>query len=435
MPVNLITGTDDADNILGTSQRDLIHAGLGDDWIVTLGGNDTSFGEGGNDTIFAYFGGDVLFGGDGDDLLVSSDFDSDLVGWIYGGSGNDVIGASDRFDVSYGGGGDDSISVNFRDGGEAHGGAGSDTLQVNFYDLSAVAPDDRVIALLDGSDAGVRAGQGYLSLAGFEVLNIITQAADDYIRGGALGDRIDAGGGANLVLAQAGDDTVAYRYGGQNFLDGGADNDSLQVVWQPGLTGLVLAVAGTTGSDGNGSRLTGFEHWYLVGGRLADQALLGDDQDFFNGRQGNDTCFGMAGTDRLVGGLGADLLSGGDGTDALLGGSGIDTLSGGQGADGFQFNKVDGAGDLIMDFQSGSDRILISGRTLDHVLPEGPLAGDQFHLGAAQGSGAQFIYRASGTIGVSDLIWDGNGTAAGGEVLIAQLWSAPQLLAADILIL
>ena len=185
MPLNPITGTDDDDNLQGTDQRDLIHGLPGDDWIVTAGGHDTVFGDAGNDSVFAYFGDEVLFGGDGDDQLVTSNFDSDQIGRLYGGAGNDRIFAGDRVDHSHAGAGDDTLTVYFHAGGEAYGGTGTDTL---FVSLFFVPADARVIAIATGSDAGVRVGTEYLMVTGFEALQITTLDADDYVRGGALGD-------------------------------------------------------------------------------------------------------------------------------------------------------------------------------------------------------------------------------------------------------
>lgn len=432
MPVNLITGTDDDDSILGTRARDLIHAGLGNDRITTMGGHDTVYGDGGNDTIFAYFGDDVLYGGDGDDLLVTSGTESPDIGLIHGGAGNDRIYAGDRIGHSYGGAGDDIVTVNFVEGGEAHGGSGTDRLAINLY----WAPSDlRVIAIASGSDAGVRVGADYLRVTGFEALQITTRDADDYVRGGALDDRIALGRGANIALGLAGDDLIAYHSGAANFLDGGAGADTLQVT-QPSLDGsLWFEVSGTSATDNHGSRLTGFESWVVVGGNQGDLVFLGDGDDHFSGRAGRDVGLGYGGADRLLGNGGADQLVGGAGDDFLAGGAGIDWLVGGGGADDFCFGTLDQAGDLILDFAAGSDRIVIRARALDRALTDGPLDDASFALGNALGTGAQFVYRLDASQTTGALYWDADGSSAGAEVLIARLSGAPDLAAFDILIL
>ena len=52
MPVNLIDGTAANDRNYATGPRDLIHAGRGDDFVVTYSGNDTVFGTFGDDVLY-----------------------------------------------------------------------------------------------------------------------------------------------------------------------------------------------------------------------------------------------------------------------------------------------------------------------------------------------------------------------------------------------
>jgi beta-glucanase (GH16 family)/Ca2+-binding RTX toxin-like protein len=62
----------------------------------------------------------------------------------------------------------------------------------------------------------------------------------------------------------------------------------------------------------------------------------------------------------LSGGRGADALVGGAGDDRIEGGRGNDTLSGGLGADTFNF-AAGGGQDIVTDFRSGADRIVLQG--------------------------------------------------------------------------
>ena len=64
--------------------------------------------------------------------------------------------------------------------------------------------------------------------------------------------------------------------------------------------------------------------------------------------------------DVIVGSLSADVITGGDGNDMIVGTQGVDTLTGGNGNDIFFYADGTTQGDLISDFQSGSDRIDLS---------------------------------------------------------------------------
>lgn len=104
--------------------------------------------------------------------------------------------------------------------------------------------------------------------------------------------------------------------------------------------------------------------------RVYAQALSGNDSftlsingDRAFGYAGRDTIHGGAGNDTLAGQGGQDWLYGDEGSDRLAGGGGADHLSGGAGADVFLFRNtaeiggLSGTGDLITDFQHGTDRI------------------------------------------------------------------------------
>lgn len=54
---------------------------------------------------------------------------------------------------------------------------------------------------------------------------------------------------------------------------------------------------------------------------------------------------------------GADVISAGNGNDTVIGGIGADRLTGGSGADKFVFESLDDAGDVIVDFARGSDKL------------------------------------------------------------------------------
>lgn len=173
----------------------------------------------------------------------------------------------------------------------------------------------------------------------------------DSISGTARADTIHGLAGGDRLLGLDGDDRleggdgrdILGGGGGDDYLVGGRDDDSLH---------------GDAGDD------------ILFGGK---------GYDGLDGGSGDDLLFGADGNDALYGGEGKDRLHGGSGDDQLSGGEGDDVLSGGLGADLFTFivNKVSGTQegsvdhDVIADFQSGTDQMLIE---LWTEAPEGPVA-------------------------------------------------------------
>lgn len=96
----------------------------------------------------------------------------------------------------------------------------------------------------------------------------------------------------------------------------------------------------------------------LFGGEGEDLLLGGRGADLLDGGVGDDRLFGERGRDALRGGEGDDTLDGGRGADVLQGGEGADALIGGRGADSFVYADGEG-GDVIADFQIGTDRFLL----------------------------------------------------------------------------
>lgn len=94
-----------------------------------------------------------------------------------------------------------------------------------------------------------------------------------------------------------------------------------------------------------------------------DTVDAGEGDDFVNAGADNDSVDGGTGNDTLEGGTGNDTINGGTGDDLITGGQGEDSLTGDAGADDFRYIEVsDSQGllnDVITDFQSGTDRIVI----------------------------------------------------------------------------
>ena len=437
MPFDTITGTDQNDAIYATGHHAKLFGLDGNDWLVGTGGQDMIFGGHGDDTTWGYFGSDTVYGGAGNDILHASEYDTGDIGHLYGGSGNDQLFAEDITDYSYAGAGNDTVTIYFDLGGAAHGGAGTDLLVMNYIGSGLGSnPNTNALIILNGPNAGASAGLESMVLSGFEALDITTYMGDDTVQGGALADTISVYSGANTVRAMGGDDHVIYLTGAVNTLDGGTGTDTLRVIQSYPATGaLIFTVTGQNATDSYGSSITGFENYQVFGSSDNDHVVLGSGHDMFAGFDGADTAYGMGGRDRLHGQAGDDILYGGNGNDVLGGGLGIDTLTGGAGADSFHFGFARMVGDRITDFAPGQDHVTMGEGVVDFALALGVVDAAHFNLDSAVGTGGQFIYRASGEPGLTALVWDINGTDAGGERLIAQFEGAPMLTAADLTIL
>lgn len=195
---------------------------------------------------------------------------------------------------------------------------------------------------------------------------------DDFIRGSAGADTIDAGAGNDRVWAGNGNDLV----------NGGAGDDILY------------------GENGDDILVGGEGNDILYGGNDQDWLRGGDGNDYLYGDSGNDLLEGGAGNDLMWGGTGNDRLDGGDGTDMLNGGSGNDTLTGGAGSDRFEYwlnnaNKSLNLGsefgkDVITDFTSGTDKLDL--RTLLERLSDADVAKVLSAADALVGDNGKYLY-------------------------------------------
>jgi len=111
------------------------------------------------------------------------------------------------------------------------------------------------------------------------------------------------------------------------------------------------------GTDGTDNIATG-NHNNAIYGKAGDDILQGDNStDYIYGGSGNDTIGGGNSGDHLYGGLGDDVISGQTASDTVVGGYGADTLFGNTGNDAFQYWSVNDAGDVILDYTPGGDRL------------------------------------------------------------------------------
>lgn len=97
-----------------------------------------------------------------------------------------------------------------------------------------------------------------------------------------------------------------------------------------------------------------------------DVAVGGNAVDILMANAGDDNIMGAAGTDFVFGGLGDDIVRGGTGDDVVVGNEGSDVLISGEGSDIYEFfadQFVAGDQDVILDFEEGSDALVIVGST------------------------------------------------------------------------
>jgi Ca2+-binding RTX toxin-like protein len=147
----------------------------------------------------------------------------------------------------------------------------------------------------------------------------------------------------------------------QVFMFGGIDNDIYNVnsisdfvieYVNEGLDTVNTSIDYTLGAN--------LENLNLLEGSLAFSGAGNELNNIINGNSANNPLNGDAGNDFLNGHFGADTLSGGDGDDWLFGGNGNDILTGGSGNDVFIYSDITDAGDMIVDFTIGSDKIVLT---------------------------------------------------------------------------
>ena len=193
------------------------------------------------------------------------------------------------------------------------------------YDFTVVPTDDpgEYDWSIDGNGSTIEIpDDGFIDLTGATSVEDVAQITGSYrseeVLGSSFADRIATRGGNDLIYSGPGDDVVKAGTGDDVVETGnGAD-------W----------VRGGAGDD------------VIYGQSGADSLRGGDDEDVLHGGGGNDRLGGDAGEDVLVDGAGEDTLSGGTDSDIFV----FDT---------------DGASDTVMDYEHGTDLLVIVGQSFD----------------------------------------------------------------------
>jgi Ca2+-binding RTX toxin-like protein len=359
-----IVGTDRADELVGTSGRDVIVGLGGADTIEGLKGKDIICGGPGADRILGGKGLDLMFGDQGDDRLIGGkgtynqivpgpgddfvdggsnpggdeviylDATGPIVGdlgvgtvsghgedrvvnteWLIGGPFDDELTGSDEHGALFGADGNDTLAGlggnDWMSGGLGDdvidGGEGSDFIDSLFF--STYYPPFEEIAGPITVDlvTGTATGEGSDQLIGVEGSS--GSASDDVMVGNADDNEFTAlFDGSDTVDAGDGDDVVDGGEGADD-LDGGPGVDLLGNLHAE--EGMTVDLGAAT--DSHGDTFTGFED---VWGTFFDDTITGDaGENLLGGIDGDDVLHGLAGDDELFGDVGEDEADGGDGSD------------------------------------------------------------------------------------------------------------------------
>jgi Ca2+-binding RTX toxin-like protein len=377
--IEAVLGGDDADDMTGDAQNNVLRGGSGSDEIDGAGGHDTVDGDPGNDVLtggagvdtVSFFGGpavtanlatgsatgdgtdalsgfenaeggahadtffgtsaaNVLTGRGGGDSLLGGDGSDDL----HGGEGNDTIAGEPGDDLVKGNGGSDTASfagspapVAVSLGGGTATGEGSDTLTGIENALGGPAGDS-----LAGNDQPnvLVGGGGRDSISGL--------GGNDDLRGSPGDDFLDAGPGHDVLAGGDGNDALTGSSGADRFLESeqkganGADSmtggPGQDVVTYAGRKGRVEVTIGSRARDGQrGERDQVGGDVEEVRGTSSGDVLIGNGRkNVLSGGAGGDNLKGRGGRDRLVGGSGNDRIDGGPQPDVCKGGGGRDVL-------------------------------------------------------------------------------------------------------------
>jgi Ca2+-binding RTX toxin-like protein len=291
---NTINGWSDNDIIEGLGSNDVLLGGSNDE--EDFDGDDTLDGGSGDDTLNGENGADILTGGTGDDLFIYT---------IYGGpSQTDVPDTITDFTA---GGSEDSIQ----------------TTALSYYlvqegaNLRVVFTDDASLLLLNVEAADFTAQDINIGL-----YNLIAgTSAGETLGGTVYRDQISGSDGNDILNGKAADDILLGGAGndvlrgeaGADTLNGGNGTDRADYSTVATAVTVDLRIAGAQDTGQGLDTLIGIEQ---LRGSTKGDTLIGDDgANQLDGDNGNDVLTGNGGNDALIGGGGADALNGGAGMD------------------------------------------------------------------------------------------------------------------------
>lgn len=359
------------DNIDGTSGRDMIEIGFGNDTVHAKGGDDVIWDKDGAYSEDIWLGSDdAIYGGGGDDLI--------FAGWgadkIDGGSGHDTL------DYRYSRTG---VIVDLRDG-TGRGGSDSASKGDTITSIEAVEGSYHNDILYSRSNQDLNGGQGNDTLTGGTGASelrggegddyFIVRAVSNDVKGGDGFDTVDFHGLSRGVAlgysaSQAEADAIGARRAGASFVEKVIGTSFADYI---DLGAFSLDARKIDGMEGNDTLMSGDGDDLLKGGTGNDVLTGNGGDDTLNGDAGNDrleggygdnAMNGGSGNDELFDGANTDIMNGGAGNDHLYSSFGRDTLTGGAGVDVFVFGDFAQycANPTITDFNRTYDKIDLSG--------------------------------------------------------------------------
>ncbi|GLZ87449.1 mannuronan epimerase [Metapseudomonas resinovorans] len=288
---NMISGTHQADTLVGSSGNDTLDGSLGADTMTGGNGNDiyvvdnafdrvveTSTSTSQIDTVQASVS--WTLGANLENLVLTGVSDINGTGnerhnFITGNAANNLLDGAAGADSMSGGDGNDTYYVDNAD---------DTVIETN----SSAAPGgiDSVHSSLAAYTLGNNVEHLYIDSAG---------AANG--TGNALSNTLFAGAGNNVLDGRDGIDTVSF---------------------ERALSGVTVNLSTSAQQNTTGSGLDTLKFCEnLTGSAYADSLSGNSAANVLNGGAGNDTLVGGSGNDRLIGGAGSDNLSGGTGTDVF----------------------------------------------------------------------------------------------------------------------
>ena len=403
-------------DIIGTGNNDNLQGTNGDDRILGRGGNDTLFGLQGADFLNGEQGSDRLNGDDGNDTL-------------NGGDGNDTLNGGTGQDTLIGGAKSDIFFYPTLDDGND---------VINDFEISG---NEKDFLIVSGAGFGGGLTDGFLKSSQFTLGSSASDSSDRFIYDSNNGDLFfdpDGTGSSSQLLIATFTNTPNLDKDDIFVVDGNPDPDPDP---DPDPNPDPDPDPGDIIGTGNNDNLQGTSGDDRIFGRDGNDTLFGlQGADFLNGEQGSDSLFGANGNDvldggsnndTLIGGEGADSLTGGSGQDTLIGNGGEDILIGGTERDTFFYSTPNDGSDVIEDFQSGSDFLIVSAAGFGGGLSQGFLNASQFTVGSsASDSSDRFIYNSNN----GNLFFDADGTGSSNPLLIATLSNKPDLVSNDIFV-